>query len=612
MAMTEDEIRSLLEPLPPGRRLQARAAVSGSVGDLIDLIRRAGDVTAAQPDSRGIAQRRWQSMLSTLYIVDVAARHRPEEEVAEIISELGGTYCADVALDAAATRPPAELAAIAGRLTASEEFLGKVAVRRQPEDLAATLSAMKENTALMSGAARKLCATASPEKVAAVALYLRGLSAPEPLCEVLAGMLRQPPGTALAEFLASLDLFGDDESVHAVIDTMLASVETLADEAQPAAQAEPPADVPADPGNIVERIAGLVKSLPYGGQEAKREPHEEKRREALAKLIVSSAIKKFTPSRQQYRLYGLVFVFRELKLNDVAMQIMDEITAAVADEDITHTIIKFCRDQPQHAGPLLQLILQTPRPGVTVDAAKEFAFRLLQEREVIYTTVAAWPFSYLVDFENGLRSTAVPRAEEFREIVKERAADRKDGEDIGKIIDWLLRDANAERGRKRADYVIAAVTQRLEPALLVTLICELRENKQWWQQPPRPVFRRDRPLRDEAALCVGTQYQIEHMLAMITAAQRRCLPAVLRLVPEWLSRRRPIGREVVLLVRALKDARCDDDELLATIEWSSAESQWLDDPSPALDNAGLTNEAAAWRRGKRRPPRHRPDPDPPQ
>jgi hypothetical protein len=606
MAMTEDEIRGLLGTLPPGRRLQARAAVTGSVGDLIDLLRRISDVAAAEPGSHSIAYRRWQATLSTLYIVGVAAGRRPQEEVAEIIKELGTAYCAGAALDAAAARPPGALAAIAGVLPDNAEFLGKVTARRQPEDLAVMLSVMRESVLLMSSAVRQLCTAAPPHKVATVVLHLRGVQALEPLGEVLAGMLRQPPGTALAAFLASLDRFGDDESVHAVIDTMLASVEI-----QLATQAEALADAFADADNVVERIAELVKSLLQESQEGFGQQHEEKKKqENLAKLVVSSAIRKFTPSGQQYRLYALVFVFTELDLDDVAMRIMDEITATVPDNDITQTIIKYCLDQPQHAGPLMQLVLQTPRPGVTADAATEFAVSVRQAREVIYATVAAQqPFPYLVEFEKGLRATAFPMAEEFRDIVKERSSARRAGEEIGDIIDWFLRDADAARGRNRADYVIAEVAQRLEPALLVPLICELRDNKQWWRRPQRRGVRWERTLRDYAALCVGEQYQIEHMLAMITAAKRRCLPAVLRLVPDWLSRRQPVGGEVVRLVKALKEARCDDDELIAAIEWSASESRWLDDPSPALDAAGLTDAAAAWRRGKRHRPR-RPDPDP--
>src|ERR1700744_260509 len=94
MAMTEDEIRGLLGTLPPARRLQARAAVTGSAGDLIDLLRRIGDVAGAEPGSHSVAYRRWQASLSTLYIVGVAAGRRPHEEVAEIIKELGTAYCA--------------------------------------------------------------------------------------------------------------------------------------------------------------------------------------------------------------------------------------------------------------------------------------------------------------------------------------------------------------------------------------------------------------------------------------------------------------------------------------------------------------------------------------
>jgi len=598
MAMTEDEIRGLLGDLPPARRLQARAAVTGSVGDLTGMLRRISDVAAAEPGSPSIADQRWQATLSTLYMVGVAAGCRPQEEVAEIIKELGTAYCTGVALDAAAARLPSDLAAIAGVLPDNAEFLGKVAARRQPEDLAEMLCVMRENAPLMRSAVSQLCTAAPPHKVATVVLHLRGTQALEPLSEVLAGMLRQPPGTALAAFVASLDRFGDDESVHAVVDTMLASVEI---------QAEALADPSADVSNVVERIAELVKSLLHEGEEAKG------RLEDLAKLVVSSAIRKFTPSGQQYRLYALVFVFTELELDDVAMRIMDEITATVPDNDITQTIITYCLDQPQHAGPLMQLILQTPRPGVTADAATEFAVSVQQARDVVYATVAAQqPFPYLEKFEEGLRATSSLMAEEFRDIVKVRSPARRAGEDIGVIIDWFLQDTETARGRRRADYVIAEVVQRLEPALLVAMIYELRDNKQWWRRLQRPGVPWGKSLRDYTAQRVGEQYQIEHMLAMITAAKRRCLPAVLRLVPDWLTPRRPAGSEVVRLVTALKDARSDDAEIVAAIEWSASQSRWLDDPSPALEAAGLADAAAAWRRGKRHHPRRRPDPDPPR
>jgi hypothetical protein len=230
----------------------------------------------------------------------------------------------------------------------------------------------------------------------------------------------------------------------------------------------------------------------------------------------------------------------------------------------------------------------------------------------IFRTVAAWPFDDLKAFggREGLRATNNEWGEDFREIVKEQASARPDGDAIGDIVDWLLADAETDRGRRRADYVIAKVAERKEPALMVTLMCTLRDNERWWQKPPtRLLIRREKAIRDTAALQIGEHYQLDHMIAMIAAAERRCLPAVLRLVPEWLLNKRRPDYQIIQLVTALKDARCDLKGLLRTLEWSASESVGAHDPSTALQSAGLTDEARAWRWGTR----HRvvrPDPDP--
>jgi hypothetical protein len=600
MVMSEDEIRNLLRTAPPRRRIQARAAVTGTVGDLVGVLGQVIEPPASpDPGSQGAAGSQsaahhpWQATLGALYMVDFAACHRPPREVADMIRELRVGYCAEAARDAAATRSPADLAAIAGALADNTEFLANAAVRRQPEDLAEMLvemGRMSDGTPLMSSAAGLLCLSAPPEKVARLALHLRGMSAPEPLDEVLAWMLKQP-AEALAEFLASLDRFRDAETVRAGIEAMIALAE---------AQPEPLRDPQSDVGNVVERIAELVKCL-LQAKEAD-----------LAKLVVTSAIGRFTPAGQQHRLYALVFVFRELGVDAAAEQIMNEITATVPDEDIVQMIIRFCLDAPQHAGPLLRLILQTPRPGVTAAAAAEFARQLDEARLDIFRTVAAWPFDDLKAFggREGLRATNNEWGEDFREIVKEQASARQHGDAIGDIVDWLLTDADADRGRRRADFVIAKVAERKEPALMVTLMCALRDNGRWWQQPPaRRLMRREKAVRDNAALRIGEHYQLNHMLAAIEAAERRCLPAVLRLVPEWLLNKQRSDDEIVRLVRALRDARCDLKGLLRTLEWSACQYAGAHDPTSALQRAGLADEAHAWRWGTRHRV-ERPDPDP--
>jgi hypothetical protein len=594
MVMSEEEIRSLLKAAPPNRRIQSRAAMTGPVTDLVGLLGRVAEPPApADPESLDGSEGAWQATLGTLYMVDFAARHRPPQEVADLIKELGVGYCAEAARDAAVTRLPADLAAIASVLADNTEFLENAAVRRQPEDLAGMLvemGNMSDSSPLMSSAAGLLCLSAPPEKVARLTLHLRGMAAPGPLGEILAWMLKQP-AEALAEFLASLDRFRDTETVRAGIEAMIALVEI---------QPEPLSDPQSDAGNVVERIAELVKCL-LQAKEAD-----------LAKLVVTSAIGRFTPAGQQHRLYALVFVFRELGLDAAAEQIMNEITATVPSEDIVQMIIRFCLDAPQHAGPLLRLILQTPRPGVTAAAAAEFARQLDEARLDIFRTVAAWPFDDLKAFggREGLRATNNEWGEDFREIVKEQASARQDGDAIGDIVDWLLTDGEADRGRRRADYVIAKVVERKEPAQMVTLMCTLRDNERWWQQPPaRRLIKRERSVRDNAALRIGEQYQVNHMIAMIEAAERRCLPAVLRLVPEWLLNKQRPDDQIIQLVRALKDARCDLKGLLRTLEWSASRFVAAHDPSSALQRADLAEEARSWRLGTHHRV-ERPDPDP--
>jgi hypothetical protein len=585
MAMTEDEVRQLLKAVPDERRIQARAAVTGSVSDLLYRVREVSVMPAGG----------WQATLSTLYMIEFAALHRTTSEVATMASELLGDCRAPVVLDAAAGRAACELAAIAAQLYGSvaasdagaeklahlgasltASFLDSVTTRRQPTDLAAMLTDARDNQLLMHEAVRRLCRSAPPPKVAQVVLCLRGTQATEPLAAILTEML-EAASPDLALFLTSLDRFAETESV----DTVIRSVVTWNTPSSSALEAK---------GGI-DSIAELVKSLLEEEQ-----PH-------LAKRVVTSAIREFARSDQQYRLYALVFVFKQHGLDDAAEQIMNEISASARDKRVVEMIIKFCqREQPQQTVILLQVILENPKPGITAAAAVEFAKRLDQVRSDIFITAAKWAHENLSEFEQELRGTSNDWAEEFRDNVTAIASDREQGSDIGNIVLWLLADVDSKRGIRRADEVIARVVGRRRPDIMVALICKLRAGRGWWK------------LRESAALQIRKAYGIDDMVQLIAEAEGRCLPAILRLIPDWLTHHQRSDQDVVQLVRKFRDARGYSVELDAALVWSAAHFNRPDGTHPvaALEHAGLVYERNAWSKGGRRTWSRRPDPDPPQ
>lgn len=578
--MTEEEIRQLLDALPSERRMQARAAVTGSVGDLLERVR---GVSALPLGG-------WQASLSALYMVDFAARHRPPEQIATMSGELSGDCPENVVLDAAAARPPRDLTAIAVELDGSSaaraegadelaahradlarSFLSSVAIRRHPADLAAMLIEMRDHASLMRIAVRCLCSCARPPKVAQVVVQLRGMreqGAQEPLSEILTAMNEEASSANLAAFLTSLERFRDTESVRAVIGGVVA-------------WNAPPSIAP-EANRGVDRIAELVKSLLH-----EKEPD-------LAKLVVTSAIEDFARSGQQYRLYALVFVFKEHKLDNAAEQIMDEISGTARDEDVVEMIIKFCQnEEPQHTVILLRVILENPKPVVTATAAVEFARSLDQVRLDIFATAATWAYGNLSKFEQGLRGNSNEWAEMFCDEVAKSASKRDDGGDIGDIVLWLLGDVDSKRGKRRADRLVAGVVARCEPDLMVPLICKLRAGKGWWT------------LRDAAAKRISEKYGIEDMVELVAAAEGRCLPAVLRLIPDWLIGRQltdsdtgfrysaaRTDSDIVQLVRKLRDARGNSRELEDALTWSAMHFNRPDrtDPMLKLEGAGLMAE----------------------
>jgi hypothetical protein len=281
---------------------------------------------------------------------------------------------------------------------------------------------------------------------------------------------------------------------------------------------------------------------------------------------------------------------------------MNKISETARDEDVVKMIIKFCQnEEPQYTAVLLRVILENPKPSVTAAAAVEFAKCLDQVRSDIFATVATWAYGNLSKFEQGLRGNSNDWAEEFRDAVAGSASNRDDG---GDIVLWLLRDVvDSKRGKRRANDLVAGVVARCKPDLMVALICKLRAGKGWWT------------LRDATAKRISERYGFADMGGLVEAAESRCLPAVLRLIPDWLILRQRTNPDVVQLVRKLRDARGNSRELEDALTWSAQHFNRPDGTNPmlALEGAGLMAERNAWSKGKRRTiPMKRPDPDPPQ
>lgn len=567
----ELHLRRLIGTVPPQRRLQARVAVTGSAAEFAACVR---GVVAESPAD-------WQAHLSALYMIEFAALHREPAEVAELSREFQAGFGADVVLDAAAERRPAELAAIAAALPDPREFIGKAAQRRQPGDVAAMLAAMRQDIALMRTACGHACAHALPGKVAQVILHLRGMNAEEPLTELLTEMPRRSGAAGLGEFLAGLAGLGDDDSVRLCIARIVAWKD-----ADPLGGETGTADA-------VDRVAAVVKSL------------LRKNCSQLADDVVESAIAEFALSGQQYRLYALVFLFRELELHDEVGRIADKISKGAEDDNI-EMILRFCSENHDYAGALLQVVLKKPKPA----AAVRFATELDPQHEIIFRTVATWPCEHLIRVFEDLWCTSDQLAREFREAVAEIAPQRSKGEEVGDIVLWFLGNPDDKQSMQHAHNIVAKIVELKQPGLLADLICKLRAGKGWWLGP------HEKTVRDRAAQRVSEEYGIADMTALVGAAAGRCLPAVLWISADWLTRRPRSDAQVVQLIKALKDARCLPGELAKTIEWVAGRFRRVDGSTPmvALEKAGLMDERNVWFSVKRSMlPRfqRRPDPDKP-
>jgi hypothetical protein len=258
-------------------------------------------------------------------------------------------------------------------------------------------------------------------------------------------------------------------------------------------------------------------------------------------------------------------------------------------------VLKFCDENRQQAGALLPIVLRKPKPAALVSRFAE-KLPLDSQRDIIFRTVATWPSQDLIQVDADLSGTSIKLADRFDAAVAEIAPQRGDGEEIGAIVLWFLKHRDDKQGMRRANHVVAEVVTRRQPELLADLIRTLRDGKGWWLGP------RGKMVRDEAAHRVSEHYDIADMTALVTEAMsRRCVPAVLRLAPDWLTRSPRSDGQIVQLLRALKAAGCEPTELADMVRWVAFRFNRPDgsDPFTALKNAEkaeLEVKREKWRR----------------
>lgn len=603
--MNEDEIRRILAELPVSRRIHARAALAGSASDLSNRVRHdEGALTAG-----------WESGLSALYMTALAARYRPPVEVAQMADALDGDVCGGVLLDVASERPPDDLAAIAlelarapGESSADPErhlawpFLRRVVARRLPADLARLLAnpRLRDQDELRRHLT-VLITAGDPAKIAQTVVHLRGAGVAGGWGEIVSEVTETASSERLADFIVSLSHYGDQQSVQQVI------AGTTAWKAPSPAGPDSPATPQVD--ELVNRILGLVAEL------------QRNKQPDLAEQVITSAVKDFAVSDQQYRLYGLVYVFKQRGLDDEAERFRAMISASATSKDEVAMITEFCRGQ-QDAGitaGLVRSILKVPTPGVTENAAVRLVAELPDALPDIFLTVAEWQHENLAAFEGQLRRHSLQWAEQFRDTVADTAGSRNDGDGIAALVIWLLTDPDLGRGKERASKVIEKLIRRRAPGLMIETICQLHD----YPLPPECRHEGWWTLRQQAAQQIAARYSITDLISLVDKGRNRCLATLLRLAPDWLIYGQRSDEEILTLVRTLEAARPNLSELHDMVEFSASKFTRLPDlstgalfqrsPAALLRKEGLTREATAWRKGDSvmRFRHRRPDPDPP-
>jgi hypothetical protein len=580
-AMSEDELRLLLTGVPPVRRIQARAALTGSADALIGQVR----AVRERPDGG------WQAVLSAQYIAALAARYRAPAEVAMAAVSLRGLVDPWVMLDVAAvTRTPGELAVIVRELGRAAPgldrlFLDRVATRRLPADLIALLRALPRGE-LARGDLIDMIRSLSPDEAASVILHLRGLGDGELIEELVAAITAAVEPGRLGTFLASLDRCGDQVTAERVIE-----VATSGTQAEAA-------------GRVTDLVTTLLGQRNY----------------ELAQLAVTSAVRSFSPTGQQHQLYALLFVFTQYGLHEEAQRVRKEIRAAVPDRDEVDLISDYCQasqEEPENIINLLRAILVNPvsEPSAS-DAALRLANTMAAVRPAIFAMVSSWSCPSLQAFEEKLRNKAGSWSPEFLDQVADHASERDDAADIGDIVLWMLRGRAGPHPKvalERASRIARLTVRRREPELTIGLIARLRG------APERPGDKHDRwwTVRPAVAREIAESYAGADLAELIAAGSDRCLPALLWIATDWLARRP--GRsdaEIVRVIRALREAHGDHEELLEMVEYAARGFYRPDGSHPihALRSSDFGYEASAWIRGKNRSLPglgRRPDPDRP-
>ncbi len=618
------ESEGLLLELPPERRIQARAAITGSVDGLVVRLR----------CIRALPKGAWQATLAARFIEDCAARWRPPDQVAQLAvrlcmcqshasahrptravplvsqsrSHCGSTFILDTA---AAHRSPYELAEIASelhRLTnpkfsgesdLAERFLRSVTNRRLPSEIAELLGTLPAD-GLLREVLIVLVSTAPPHSNACVMLYLRGSGEQKLIEAIVSALVKSWAGAKLAALVVDLNRWGSYETVGTIID--MATTWAAPGEPSPATCAVSPR---------VGQITDLVTALCEG------------KHISLAKQVTSSAVTNFTLPGQRYRLYALIFVFKQHDMHDEVEQVIYQISASQQKDSEVDMVVMWIsenRDKQEDIANLLDAILRSPTSR-TGRAAVKLAKKLASDRLLVFERVSKWAHEDIDAFRKALCVTSPGWANEFLESVADNAGAGDDASDVSNIVLLLLRDW-AGRSRKerrsamrRADRLVGRVVRYGKPELLVTLICTLEDYRNgeyrvtdgnrhqgWWT------------LRDAAEKEIAVRYAAEDMVRLIEFGAERCLTAILRLTPGWLTNPHRTDADVVAVVAALNGAEGNPRDLARTLEWSASQLHRPDGSTPiaALEAAGLQAEANAWVRGRHWGWPHRPDPDPPR
>lgn len=569
--MTEEEIEHIVALAPPSLSLQARAALTGTVTELVELVRGVGSLSPAG----------WRAYGNMWYMLGLAGRHRPPAEVASLIAACTDEISLDVVVEHATARQPAELAAIVTRLCATDDdgdhryladtFLRQVVSRRPAHDLAALLVALPDRDGARPRACLEIVRCVPAPAIARTLVHLRTANAEQAASRLLSALAEHAPSDALADVLASTSRFGDDDSVGSLIGAAAAWQLAAADGALP----------------DVNRIATLTGDL------------LESECNALARQVVDRTLAGYRTWGERYRFLALVFVFERRELGAEAAHVLSEVFADAQPRDMIDMLVSFCEtEQPEPSAYLVRSILTQPAPDddMTISAL-QLTRRRPDMKDEIFAAVARWPAKRLFAFEQRLADLSDSWSQDFRSTVCSVAHQRSDGAAIADIIDWLHDDPADKRG-DRSKAVITAVIGRGDAELTLQMIRRLRGRQRW------------RVHRENVTRQVSADFDVGTMTAVIGAGTDS-MRAVMWLAMHWLVHKQRSAEQTVQVLASLQDARPNADDLGQLVSWVAHQFWYLPDrannPGPLLERDDRRHELArAWYR----PQRKKPDVDP--